>query len=195
MSSSSKKIGLFFGSFNPIHQGHIMIASYLLEYTDLYEIWFIISPHNPLKPKETLLDDHHRLALAKIAIEDYPRMKASDIEFNLPQPSYTCNTLIYLKEKYPTKDFVLIMGYDSLSTLNKWKNYEFLLDAYFIYAYPRPYSDGGIFKSHPHVKLVDAPLIEISSSFIRKSIKEKKNIEAFLPTKVYKYIQEMHFYK
>jgi len=189
------KIGLFFGSFNPIHSGHLMIAGYMAEYSDMKEVWFVISPQNPLKEKTSLLPDYHRLALVNVAIEDDVRFKSCDIEFKLSQPSYTINTLTYLNEKYPQKEFGLIMGADNMESLNKWKKYEQILEYYSIYVYPRPGSDGGSFKDHPKVKWMNAPFLEISSSFIRSAIKEKKNMSYFLPGKVYKYIQEMHFYE
>lgn len=189
------KVGLLFGSFNPIHIGHLIIADYMLEFTDLSEIWFVISPHNPLKEKKTLLADHHRLEMVNIAIGDNYKFRASSIEFKLPRPSYTIDTLTHLHEKYPYKDFVLIMGSDNLSSLNKWKNYEQLLKYYWMYVYPRPGSDGGEFKNYPKVKFIKAPLMEISSSFIRKAIKAKKNVQYMLPPKVYEYIKEMHFYE
>jgi len=194
-NSSIKKIGLFFGSFNPIHIGHLIIANYFVEYTDLDQIWFVISPHNPLKAKSTLLADNHRLAIVTRAIEENPRFKASSIEFKLPQPSYTIHTLVHLQEKYPTNNFVLIIGSDNLVSFHKWKNYEEILKHYQIYVYPRPGSEGSDLINHPSVKLVKAPLMEISSSFIRKSIKEKKDVNYFLSESVYAYVKEMHFYE
>jgi len=191
----NKKTGLFFGSFNPIHIGHLIIAEYMLEFTDLDQIWFIVSPHNPLKERKTLLADHHRLTLVKIAIEDNPRMKASDIEFKMPKPSYTMDTLTYLKEKYPNKDFVLIAGTDIFPSFHKWKNYKEILSNYKIYVYSRPDHDIGFYTNHPKVKIFNAPLMEISSSFIRNAIKNGKNINYMLPEKVSKYICEMHFYE
>jgi len=191
----NKKTGLFFGSFNPIHIGHLIIAEYMLEFTDLDQIWFIVSPHNPFKERKTLLADHHRLILVKIAIEDNPRMKASDIEFKMPKPSYTMDTLTYLKEKYPNKDFVLIAGTDIFPSFHKWKNYKEILSNYKIYVYSRPDHDIGFYTNHPKVKIFNAPLMEISSSFIRNAIKNGKNINYMLPEKVSKYICEMHFYE
>ncbi|MBI9038266.1 MAG: nicotinate-nucleotide adenylyltransferase [Bacteroidales bacterium] len=191
----NKKTGLFFGSFNPIHIGHLIIAGYMLEFTDLDQIWFIISPHNPLKERKTLLADYHRLALVKIAIEDNSKMKASDIEFKMPKPSYTIDTLTYLNEKYPEKDFVLIAGTDIFSSFHKWKNYKEILSNYEIYVYSRPNYEIGFYSNHPKIKIFNAPLMEISSSFIRKAIKNGKNIEYMLPEKVSKYICEMHFYE
>lgn len=189
------KTGLFFGSFNPIHNGHLMIASYMAEYTDLKEIWFIVSPHNPLKEKSTLLADHHRLAMANIAVEDDPRFRASNIEFHLPQPSYTIDTLTYLSEKYPEKEFILIAGSDVLPSFHKWKNHEKLLEYYHLYIYPRPIVGSSPFDDHPHIHFTAAPLIGISSSFIRESIRQGKSMRHFLPEKVWKYIEEMHFYE
>ena len=189
------KVGLFFGSFNPIHIGHMAIANYMLEYTDLKNIWFVVSPHNPLKEKKSLLPDIHRLRLVREAIGDFNKFKASNIEFKLPQPSYTINTLAHLKEKYSKNEFVLIIGSDNLQTFHKWKNHEEILKQHEVYIYPRPGSDGGQFKDHPKVKMTDAPLMNISSSFIREAIKQKKDIRYYLPENAGKYIREMHFYE
>lgn len=190
-----KKVGLFFGTFNPVHIGHMVIGNYMAEFTDLSEVWFVVSPHNPLKNKSSLLANHHRLRLVREAIADFPKFKASDIEFGLTQPSYTINTLVYLKEKYPDKNFVLILGSDNLSHFHKWKNYEEILNQYELYVYPRPDEDGGELKNHPKVKMVPAPRMDISATFIRKAIKEKKDIRYLLPEAAYKYITEMHFYE
>ena len=189
------KTGLFFGSFNPIHVGHMVLANYMLEFTDLDEVWFVISPHNPLKEKQTLLSQNHRLAMVRLAVEDHPHFKASNIEFKLPQPSYTVNTLAHLKEKYPKKNFSLIMGMDNLQTFDKWKNYEQIFKNHALYVYPRPRLDPGKFADHKNVFLTDAPIMEISSSFIRKAIKEQKDVSCFMPDKVAAYIKEMNFYK
>jgi nicotinate-nucleotide adenylyltransferase len=189
------KIGLFFGSFNPIHVGHLVIANYMAQYTDLQKVWLVISPHNPLKEKSTLLDDKQRLALVKIAIENNSKLKASDIEFKLPQPSYTITTLLHLKEKYPEHEFALIMGSDNLSTFHKWKNYEEILKYHQLYIYPRPLQSGENYKQHPQVNFVDAPVMEISSTFIRQAIADKKDVRYLLPDNVYEYVREMHFYK
>ena len=189
------KVGLFFGSFNPIHVGHMVIANHMLAYTDLDRIWFVVSPHNPLKDKVSLLDQNQRLHMVNLAIEDNPLFKSSNIEFGLPQPSFTVNTLAHLYEKYPQHKFSLIMGEDNLQSFKKWKNYEEILKNHFIYVYPRPDCDSGEFKSHPHVVFTDAPLMEISSSFIRKAIKDKKNVSCFMPQKVWEYCDEMSFYK
>jgi nicotinate-nucleotide adenylyltransferase len=189
------KTGLFFGSFNPVHNGHLMIASYMAEYTDLEEVWFVVSPHNPLKEKSTLLADHHRLAMVNLAIEDDTRFKSSNIEFKLPKPSYTIDTLTYLGEKYPKREFILIAGTDILPSFHKWKNYEELLKQYRFYIYPRPDAGKSRFDGHPSLTYVDAPLITLSSSFIRQGIKEGRDMQHFLPGKVWKYIREMNFYK
>lgn len=192
--SNSHKIGLYFGSFNPIHIGHLAIANYMLEFTDLDKIWFVISPHNPLKEKKSLLADYHRLEMVHLALDDEYDMRASDIEFKMPQPSFTIDTLTYLSEKYPTEEFVIIMGGDSLDSLHKWKNYKSLLEQYSIYVYARP---GASHKEnlHNNIQVFSAPQMEISASFIRNSIKDKKNLRYFLPAKVWTYIQEMHFYE
>lgn len=195
MTAIMNNIGLFFGSFNPIHLGHLIIAQYALEFTDLDEIWFIISPHNPLKDKKTLLADHHRYYMVNMAVEDLPRLKASNIEFNLPQPSYTINTLTYLHEKYPEKRLVLLTGSDVLPTFNKWKNYEQILQFYELYVYPRPCTEAHPYEDHPKVKFIEAPMMDISSSFIRESIAKGKDVSFLVPDKVYRHIMEMHFYE
>lgn len=189
------KAGLFFGSFNPIHIGHLAIANYMAEFTDLDEFWFIISPHNPLKKKSSLLDSHHRYDMVEMAINEENRFQVSDIEFRLPQPSYTINTLTYLQERYPNNRFVLIMGSDNLESIHKWKNYEQILENYEIYVYPRPNNKGSILYNEKNVKLLPAPIMEISSSFIRNAIKSKKDIKYYLPAEVYQYIINMHFYE
>lgn len=195
--SAAKKIGLYFGTFNPIHVGHLIIANHLVENSDQDEIWLVVTPHNPHKKKKTLLEDHHRLTMVRIALEDYPKLKASNIEFDLPQPNYTINTLAHLEEKYPEKSFALIMGEDNLKSFHKWKNYEVILDRYSIYVYPR-ISEGIVetqFTGHPKITRVDAPIMELSSTFIRKGIKSGKNIRPMLPHEVWKYLDEMNFYK
>jgi nicotinate-nucleotide adenylyltransferase len=189
------KVGLFFGTFNPVHTGHLIIAEYFVEQTDLKEVWFVISPQNPLKDRRTLLADHHRLTLLKIAIEDNPKFKVTDIEYKMSKPSFTIKTLAFLSEKYPDRKFVLLMGSDNLVTLHKWMNYEQIINYYEIYVYPRPESPEEKLPEYKNVKLIKAPLIEISSTFIRKSIKEKNDVRYFLPDKVYNYIHEMHFYE
>ncbi len=189
------KVGLFFGSFNPIHIGHMAIANYMVEYSDMQELWFIVSPQNPLKEKSTLLADYHRLELVNRAIEDDYRFKTSNIEFSLPKPSYTIDTLTHLNEKYPKNEFILIMGGDNLQNIHKWKNYKLLLENYDIYVYPRPNNNIEDFKKFDRVKIVNAPNMEISSTFIRSAVKEGKDIRHFLPQNTNKYIEEMNFYK
>ena len=190
------KTGLFFGSFNPIHLGHLMIAGYMLEFTDIDELWFVVSPHNPLKEKSELADDFHRLEMVKLAIKEFsPKMQVCEIEMSLPKPSYTVNTLKVLKEKYPEKEFVVIMGSDSMDTIEKWKDYKTLLEENSIYVYPRLGSDlKEIEKKYP-VTIINAPVIEISSTFIRNSLKDNKNMEFFLPSKVLEYLQKNCIYK
>jgi len=191
------KIGLYFGTFNPIHVGHLIIANHMAEYSDLDEIWMVVTPHNPLKKKATLLDDYQRLNLVHLATEDYLKIKPSDIEFKLSQPNYTVNTLAHLQEKYPQHEFALIMGEDNLKSFHKWKNYEVILNNHEIYVYPRISSDveNSLFKNHPKIHLIDAPVVEISSTFIRNSIKNNKNIQPLLPSKVWDYISHSNFYK
>lgn len=193
-----KKIGLFFGTFNPIHLGHLVIANHMAEFTDLQEIWLVVTPHNPHKKKSSLLEDHHRLELVYRATENYEKLKPSDIEFALPQPNYTVKTLVYLKEKYPNNEFCLIMGEDNLRSLHKWKNVEMIIENHDIYVYPRVQSSHdmhGKYNDHPRVKKVDAPIMEISSTFIRKAISEGKNIQPLLQPKVWEYVDLMNFYK
>jgi nicotinate-nucleotide adenylyltransferase len=195
------KVGLYFGSFNPVHIGHIAIAGYMTEFTALDEVWFVVSPHNPLKKKETLLADHQRLYMTQLAIGDNDHLKASDIEFKLPVPSYTIDTLTYLREKYTRNKFCLVMGEDNLYTLHKWKNVNELIKKYSVYVYPRPFSEKpsspllSQLLSNTVVHYVSAPLMEISGTFIRDGIKKGKDMSYFLPPPVWKYIQEMHFYK
>jgi nicotinate-nucleotide adenylyltransferase len=188
-------IGLFFGSFNPVHVGHMVLANYMLGYTELDEVWLVVSPHNPLKQKASLLDQHQRLDLVNLAIDDHPKIKSSTIEFSLSQPSYTINTLVHLQEKYPKHTFSLIMGQDNLVSLHKWKNYEEILKNYKIFVYPRPNAEATQFDAHPHVKITEAPIMEISSTFIRNAIREKIDIRYFLPYKVWKEVDEMNFYR
>ena len=190
-----KKTGLLFGSFNPIHVGHLMIAGYMSEFSDLDELWFVVSPLNPLKEKKTLLPDHHRLEMVNLAVEDDTRFRSSNIEFKLPKPSYTIHTLTYLQDKYPEREFVIISGTDIFPTFHKWKNWEQLLKFCKFYVYPRPGSQDHELTKHPSVKVFDAPMVEISASFIREAIRDGKNMSYFLPEKTYKYIQEMHFYE
>ncbi len=188
-------IGLFFGSFNPIHIGHMVLANYMAEFTDIEKVWFVVSPHNPLKQKKSLLDQNQRLHMVNLAIGDSDLFKSSNIEFSLSQPSYTINTLAHLKEKYPQHTFSLIIGQDNLTSFHKWKNHEEILNQHKLYVYPRPSSDSCEFEAHPNVILTQAPLVEISSTFIRASLMDKKIMSGFLPESVWKYIDEMSFYR
>lgn len=190
------KIGLYFGTFNPIHVGHLIIANHMVENADLDEVWLVVTPHNPFKKKATLLDNYQRYEMVYQATEDYPLLKPTDIEFGLPQPSYTVNTLVHLQEKYPDHTFSLIMGEDNLQGLHKWKNHEILVKDHDIYVYPRVFIEKKSKQvSYDRVHLIDAPIVEISSTEIRKAIKEKKNVKPLLPQKVWQYIDEMNFYK
>lgn len=191
------KIGLYFGTFNPIHVGHLIIANFLVENSDLDQVWMVITPHNPLKKKAGLLADYHRLQMVHLATEGYERILPSDIEFKLPQPNYTVNTLAHLKEKYPKHEFSLIMGEDNLKSLKKWKNYGTILENYQLYVYPRISEDEvpEDLANHPKIIKVAAPIIELSSTFIRNSIKEGKNIKPMIDSKVWEYIDHNLFYK
>ena len=189
------KTGLFFGSYNPIHTGHLVIANYMANHTELDEVWLVVSPHNPLKEKSGLANMYDRLEMANLAIENTDNIRVSDIEFNLPKPSYTIDTLTYLHEKFPTKEFVLIMGADNLISFKKWKNFEVLLKNYQIYVYPRPGIDLSEWVDHPSIKLTDTPQMDISSTFIRKAIKEKKNIQYFVPENVITFMESKNMYR
>ncbi|WP_419213396.1 nicotinate (nicotinamide) nucleotide adenylyltransferase [Maribacter sp. X9] len=193
-----KKVGLYFGTFNPIHVGHLIIANHLVEFSDLDEVWFVVTPQSPFKVKKTLLDNHHRYAMVYEATKEYPKLSPSRIEFELPQPNYTIDTLVHLDEKYPADhSFSLIMGEDNLKSFHKWKNYDTILENYDIYVYPR-IAEGAInhqFQGHEKIQYVDAPIIEISSTFIRKEHKKGKNIKPMLPSEVWTYMDEMNFYR
>jgi len=188
-------VGLFFGSFNPVHIGHLALANYMLSFTDMEQVWLVVSPHNPLKDKSSLLNQNDRIHLINLALDFHPGIKASNVEFSLPQPSYTINTLTHLKEKYPEHRFSLIMGQDNLQTFHKWKNYEEILKRYHIYVYPRAGYGASQFDEHKHVHLTQAPIMEISSTFIRDAIKSKKNIRFFLHPKVWEYIESSNLYR
>ena len=193
-----KKVGLYFGTFNPIHIGHMIIANHMVEFSDLDEVWFVVTPQSPFKVKKTLLDNNHRYQMVLEATQAYPKLKPSTIEFSLPQPNYTINTLVHLSEKYPDEhQFCLIMGEDNLKGFHKWKNYEAILEHYELFVYPR-ISEGEIehrFKGHSKIHKVHAPIVEISSTFIRNEYKKGKNIRPLLPDIVWKYIDEMNFYR
>ncbi len=189
------KTGLLFGSFNPIHVGHMIIANFMATQTDLDQVWLVVSPHNPLKEKKSLANDYDRLHLAELAIGDNSKIAVSNIEFFLPKPSYTIDTLTYLKEKFPSRQFVLIMGGDNLSTFHKWKNYELLLRDYQIYLYKRPGHDLGELANHPALHYFDAPLLDISATYIRKLLRKGKSVQYLVPDKVYEYLKESGMYR
>jgi nicotinate-nucleotide adenylyltransferase len=190
-----KRIGLFFGSFNPVHVGHLIIASQVVEQTDRDEVWFVVSPQNPFKRKDSLLDQRQRLHLVRLGIGDDDRLRASDVEFGLPVPSYTVDTLAHLGERHPAHDFALIMGSDNLQSLPKWKNAPVLLDRYRMLVYPRPGFDGGALREHPAVRWLDLPLLQISATFVRRAIAEGRSTRYLLPDPVYRYVEEMGFYR
>jgi nicotinate-nucleotide adenylyltransferase len=189
-------IGLYFGTFNPIHVGHLIIANHMVENSDLDEVWMVVTPHNPFKKKATLLDNHQRYEMVYQATEEYPKIKPSDIEFQLPQPSYTINTLVHIQEKFPSHQFSLIMGEDNLQNLHKWKNYEEIVNNHTIYVYPRVFENKReLCFSKETIYKIDAPIVEISSTSIRNSIKQGKNVKPLLPEKVSEYLEQMNFYK
>ena len=191
------KIGLYFGTFNPIHVGHLTIANHLVEHSDLDQVWFVVTPLSPFKKKSSLLDNHQRLEMVYRATKDYTKLRPTDIEFALKQPNYTIDTLTYLFEKFPEHEFALIMGEDNLKSFHKWKNYELILENHNIFVYPRV-SNGKIdtqFNNHPKIIKVDAPIMQLSSTFIRNEIKTGKNIRPMLPQHVWEYLDEMNFYK
>ncbi|MEK7253664.1 MAG: nicotinate (nicotinamide) nucleotide adenylyltransferase [Bacteroidota bacterium] len=189
------KVGLFFGSFNPVHTGHMIIANFMATQTDLDQVWLVVSPQNPLKPKEGMLRDYDRLHLVQLAIGDNGRLRASNVEFSLPKPSYTIDTLVYLGEKHPDKKFVLIMGGDNLATLRKWKNYELILRDYEIYLYKRPKYELGELANHPNVRHFDAPLLDISATYIRQCRQAGKSVQYLVPDAVFEYLEGSSLYK
>lgn len=198
------KIGLYFGTFNPIHVGHLVIANYIVGYADLDQVWLVVTPQNPLKQKSTLLADFQRLSMVRDAIYDNPKLRASDIEFNLKKPNYTVHTLAHLQEKFPQHEFALILGEDNLRTFHKWYNHEVILENYKLYVYPRVVTDQedqnletfSDLKSHTNVVFCkEAPVMNISSTFIRKAIKSGTDVRYLLTEPVFKYVDEMNFYK
>jgi nicotinate-nucleotide adenylyltransferase len=188
------QIGLYFGSFNPIHAGHLIIANHVLNESGLEKLWFIVSPLNPFKDSENLANEYNRLHLVQKAIEDDPRLKASDIEFSLPKPSYTVHTLAYLKEKYPEHSFCIIMGSDGFQNLDKWKNYEIIVKDYPIIIYKRPGFDINN-KLNAKITVMNAPLLEISSTYIRELLKKGKSIKYLVPPSVEEEILAGGMYK
>jgi nicotinate-nucleotide adenylyltransferase len=195
--ATKTKIGLYFGTFNPIHVGHMIIANHMAEHSNLDQIWMMVTPHNPHKEKNSLLDDRQRLHLVRLATEDFPKIKPSDFEFKLPQPNYTINTLAHLQDKYPKNEFSLIMGEDNLNSFHKWKNYEAILENHEVYVYPRLNAGemDNQFANHPKIHKINSPIIELSSTFIRENIKDKKNVRPLLPEKVWTEIDHNNYYK
>ncbi|WP_374949700.1 nicotinate (nicotinamide) nucleotide adenylyltransferase [Mucilaginibacter sp.] len=189
------KIGLLFGSFNPIHIGHLIIANYMANHTALDKVWLVVSPQNPLKKYGDLINTYDRLEMAKLATDNSVNITVSDVELKLPQPSYTIDTLAFLKEKHPEYEFVLIMGSDNLATLHKWKNYRLILRDYQIFVYPRPGYENAELAAHPSVTITMTPQMELSATFIRKSIAEKKNIQYFVPDAVLSFIESKGLYR
>ncbi|HEY0677130.1 MAG TPA: nicotinate (nicotinamide) nucleotide adenylyltransferase [Chitinophagaceae bacterium] len=189
------RIGLYFGSFNPVHTGHLIIANHIRQQADLNQVWFVVSPQNPFKPSGTLLNEFHRLALLQLAIDDEPGLKASDIEFRLPRPSYTADTLAYLQEKYPRHEFSVIMGSDSYQNISKWKNPDYILKHHTIYIYKRPEVEIPKQAAHQNVKILDAPLLEISATHIRNNVREGKSIRYLVPDKVKEEIEKNGYYR
>ena len=190
-----RKVGIYSGSFNPIHHGHVMLANYLVEFSDLDELWFVVTPQNPLKQKAELLDDAERLKMVQLAVDDDTRFHVSDIEMHLPRPSYTINTLTALSEQHPDCQFVFICGMDSLQNLTRWYQYQNILDNYKLFVFPREGYDGGELANHPSVTILKTPILEISSTFIRQCIKEGRDVRHFVPEKVFCYLQQRDFYK
>ncbi|MEP7259470.1 MAG: nicotinate (nicotinamide) nucleotide adenylyltransferase [Flavitalea sp.] len=189
------RVGLYFGSFNPIHNGHLIIANYIVQHTDLEQVWFIISPQNPLKKASSLLNEYHRLFLVQAAIEEESALKASDIEFRLPKPSYTIDTLTYLVEKFPAHQFSVIMGSDSFLNLPAWKNYKQIIKDYSLFVYERPAYKIENTYEHLSLTVLKAPLLEISSSYIRKNISEGRSIRYLVPDKVRDEIERNGYYR
>ncbi len=188
------KIGLYFGSFNPVHVGHLIIANHILNETDIEKVWFVVSPQNPFKSASNLLNEYHRLHLVRLATEDDNRIKASDIEFGLPKPSYTSSTLAYLSEKYPEHEFCIIMGSDSFQNLHKWKNTEVIVKNYLVYVYIRPGFEVNN-NIGAQLYILDAPLLQLSATLIRKYIKEGKSVRYMIPEKVLEEIEKGGYYK
>ena len=190
-----KKIGIYSGSFNPIHHGHVMLANYLVEFSDLDELWFVVTPQNPLKKKEELLDDAERLKMVQLAVADDPRFFVSDVEMHLPTPSYTINTLTALSERHPDYQFVFVCGMDSLQNLRYWREYQKILDNYELLVFPREGYDGGDLLNHSAVTVLKTPILEISSTFIRRCVKEGRDVRHFMPERAFLYMKERHFYE
>jgi len=190
-----KHIGLFFGSFNPVHIGHMIIANFMVEHSELDQIWMVVSPQNPHKQKKSLASEYDRLHMVQMAIGDVVGIKASDVEFKLPKPSYTIDTLTHLAEKYPNHKFSLIMGGDNLGSFHKWKNYELILERHQLFVYQRPTYEVGPMANHEKVTMLDAPLLQLSASYIRKQISEGKSIKYLVPEAVYDQLMVTNLYR
>ena len=189
------KVGLYFGSFNPVHVGHMIIATWAVEMSDLDQVWFVVSPHNPLKAKESLLSGRHRLEMVHRAVGDDLRFRTSDIEFGLSQPSYTAHTLAHLQEKHAEKEFTLLMGGDNLASLHRWKNHEAILEGHRLLVYSRPAAGEMPYAGHRNVVQLEAPALHISSSLIRQMVGEGKDVRHFMPLEAWKFMDEMNFYR
>jgi nicotinate-nucleotide adenylyltransferase len=188
------KIGLFFGSFNPVHIGHLIIANVMAETTDLKKVWLVVSPQNPFKPSKGLLHEFDRYDMVRAAVYDHYKIEASDIEFHLPKPSYTIHTLVHLSEKHPEKEFKVIMGEDNLTNFVKWKNHERILEDYGLYVYPRPGAQPSQLKTHPNVRMVEAPMLDISATFIRRCVRNHQSVRYLVPDAVEEMIRTKGFY-
>ena len=188
------KVGLFFGSFNPIHIGHLIIANVMAETTDLKKVWMVVSPHNPFKPSKGLLHEFDRYDMVRAVVYDHYKIEASDVEFHLPKPSYTIHTLVHLSEKHPDKEFKVIIGEDNLTNFSNWKNHQRILEDYGLYVYPRPHAQPSDLKTHPNVKIVDAPMLDISATFLRKCIRNHQSIRYLVPDVVEEMIRTRGFY-
>lgn len=189
------RTALFFGSFNPVHIGHLAIANYIAEFGNVDEVWFVVSPHNPHKDKNTLLPERERYNMILESIADYPKFRVSDIEFKLPQPSYTIHTLTHLREKYPTREFSLVLGSDNLVNFHKWKNADLILQNYPLIVYPRPDTSADVYEKYPQISKINAPLMDISSSFIREALRAGKDIRFFVPEGAWKILSDMNHYQ
>lgn len=189
------KVGLFFGSFNPIHIGHLIIGNVMAEHADLDEVWYVVTPQNPLKKNNTLLHEFDRYDMVNLAIMDHPKFRVSDVEFHLPKPSYTIDTLTYIQEKFPQNKFVLIIGEDNLCQLPKWKNYNSILEYFELYVYPRPNSGDCDLKNHKNVRFVEAPLLDISATYIRQSIKKNLSVKYMITQEVEIFIKNKNLYR
>ncbi|OAV45969.1 nicotinate (nicotinamide) nucleotide adenylyltransferase [Lewinella sp. 4G2] len=191
---ATRKIGLFFGSFNPVHVGHMILANFMATKTEMTEVWMVVSPQNPFKERASLARDHDRLHLVELAIGDTPNLKASNVEFTMPKPSYTIDTLAVLRDKYPDREFALIMGTDNLATLHKWKNHDIILRDYDIHVYNRPGYEPGDLATHGRVTIYDAPLMHLSATYIRKTLKEGLSARYLVPDAVAREIEASGLY-